>query len=337
MTLRGATVWILGFLAFVAGLNSINAILLLTQQGPEGMFTPYLIGNLTGDLSIATYLWISVLVTFVFLGMTLNSLVNKLPDPAVLDDITKKVDDLQNDQNVLSKLKTRLMIIDANIGEIRSGFVEGFGEQREGLKKMHGEFVNKFDKKLFDFKQEMAATLGKLEKATHESEQSDKRNMVTIKKQMKEIANIKLTLQELEDELAQPKPQLTSQSELRKVKGIGTRLAGEMKGIGIGNVGELILTDPLIIAEKTGSSQKTVEKLQGRAQLLMVPGITAKDITLLEELGINTKRKLADQDAIELGMKMNGILKAYVEKGRISEAEKPTIEELDSWIRFAKT
>jgi len=241
VTLRGATVWILGFLAFVAGLNSINAILLLTQQGPEGMFTPYLIGNLTGDLSIATYLWISVLVTFVFLGMTLNSLVNKLPDPAVLDDITKKVDDLQNDQNVLSKLKTRLMIIDANIGEIRSGFVEGFGEQREGLKKMHGEFVNKFDKKLFDFKQEMAATLGKLEKATHESEQSDKRNMVTIKKQMKEIANIKLTLQELEDELAQPKPQLTSQSELRKVKGIG-----------IGNVGELILTDPLIIAEKTG-------------------------------------------------------------------------------------
>ncbi|MFB0514325.1 MAG: DUF4332 domain-containing protein, partial [Candidatus Bathyarchaeia archaeon] len=87
----------------------------------------------------------------------------------------------------------------------------------------------------------------------------------------------------------------------------------------------------------TGTSQRTVEKLQGRAQLLMVPSIGEKDVTLLEELGITTRKKLANQDPINLGMKMNGILKSFVEKGKISEKEKPTIEEIDSWIKSAKS
>jgi len=107
--------------------------------------------------------------------------------------------------------------------------------------------------------------------------------------------------------------------------------------MGITSAGELILTDPLVIAAKTGTSQRTVEKLQGRAQLLMVPGIKGKDITLLEDLGVTTRKKLAEQDPIELGMKMNGILKAYVEKGKVSEAEKPAIEEISSWIKFARS
>ncbi len=34
---------------------------------------------------------------------------------------------------------------------------------------------------------------------------------------------------------------------------------------------------------------------------------------------------------------MNGILKAYVEKGKVSEEEKPTIEEIDSWISNARS
>lgn len=341
--MKGATLWILGFVAFLAGLNSVNAIVLWTQPGagPETIIEPYLIGSVIGGLSIATYLWISILVTFVFLGMTLNSIISKMPDPTVLDNVMEKVNDLQKDQKVLEKIKTRLMIIDASLSDNRRGFLEGFSEQAEGMKKIRGELLNKFDKKIADFKQGMTKQLGKMEKASREAikkaEQTNKKNATTIGKQTKEIANIKLKLEKLEEELAQPRPRLTSQSELKKVKGIGTHLENELKGLGITNVGELILTDSLVIAEKTGASQRTVEKLQGRAQLLMVPGIEEKDITLLEELGITTRKKLADQDSIELGMKMNGILKAYVKKGKISKAEEPTIEEIDSWIKFAKS
>jgi predicted flap endonuclease-1-like 5' DNA nuclease len=335
--LKGATFGLLGFLAFLAGLNAVNAIFLWAQFGPETIIQPYLIGSFIGGLSIATYLWISVLATFVFLGMTLSGIISKLPEPALLEDVIEKVKSLQNDQKILEKIKTRLMIIDASLSDIRRGFLEGFSEQREDIKRIRGELFNKFDKKLVGFKEEMAKQFGKMEKAVQKAERTNKRNTTTIRKQVKEIANIKLKLEKLEKELARPKPQLTSQSQLKKVKGIGTHLANELKGIGITNVGELILTDPLVIAEKTNASRRTIEKLQGRAQLLMVPGITEKDLTLLEDLGVTTRKKLAEQDPIELGRKMNGILKAYVEKGKISEAEKPTIEEIASWIKFAKS
>ncbi len=335
--MKGVILWILGFFAFLAGLNSINAIVLWVQLGPETIIEPYLISSLTGGLSVATYLWISILATFVFLGMTLNSIVSKLPDPAVLDNVMEKVNDLQNDQKVLGKIKARLTMMDASLSDIRRVFLEGFSKQAEDVKKIRGELRNTFDRKLADFKQEMTRRLGKMEKAVQWVEQGNKKNVTTVKKQMKEISSMKSKLERLEMKLVQPKPQLTSQSELKKVKGIGTHLAKEMEGIGIINVGDLVLTDPLVIAEKTGSSQRTVEKLQGRAQLLMVPSIGEKDVTLLEELGITTRKKLADQDPINLGMKMNGILKAFVEKGKISEAEKPTIEEIDSWIKSAKS
>lgn len=337
----GATLWILGFFAFLAGLNAVNAIFLWAQWGPQTIIEPYLIGSFIGGLSIATYLWISILATFVFLGMTLNSILSKLPDSTLFDNVFEKVKDLKNDQKVLEKIKTRLMVIDASLSDIRRGFLEGFSQQGEDIKKIRKELFNKFDKKLAAFKEEMTKHFEKtekgLEKTLKKAETINKKNATLIAKQMKEIANIKSKLEKLEKELVQPKPQLTSQSELKKVKGIGTHLANELKGMGITSVGELILADPLVIAEKTGASKKTVEKLQGRAQLLMVPGITEKDITLLEELGITTRRELAEQDPIELGKKMNGLLKAYVEKGKISETEKPTIEEIASWIKLAKS
>jgi predicted RecB family nuclease len=96
------------------------------------------------------------------------------------------------------------------------------------------------------------------------------------------------------------------------------------------------LTDPAVIAEKTGMSEKMVEKLQGRAQLAMVPGVKEKDLVLLEEAGVTNRKELANQDPLELGRKINGIFKVYVEEGKISEAEKPTIEEIYSWVKFAK-
>lgn len=334
--MNGTTVWILGFFAFVAGLNAVNATFLWVQLGPETMIQPYLIGSLTGELSTATYLWISVLATFIFLGVTLSGIIGRMPEPAVLKNLDQKVSELQNVQKMLEKTRARITLIDASLSDIRAGVLEGFSEQNADMKKIRADLFTTFDKKLSSFKQDMTKQLGKMQKAVQRAEATNKKNATAVRRQMKEIAAIKLKVEKLEMELTQPKPRLTSQSQLRKVKGIGTHLANELKGIGITSVGELILTDPLIIAEKTDASQKTVEKLQGRAQLMMVPGVKEKDVALLEELGVTTRRKLARQDPIELGKQMNGILKAYVEEGKISKAEKPTIEKLDSWIKSAK-
>jgi predicted RecB family nuclease len=164
-----------------------------------------------------------------------------------------------------------------------------------------------------------------------------RRSTKTLMKQTEEIENIKLKLTEIENELAKPKPELTSQSDIEEVKGIGKTTGDELRAIGITNVGELIMTEANVVAEKTTTSEKVIEKLQGRAQLALVPGITEKDMILLEEVGIANRKDLADQDAIELGKKINVAFKSCVEEGRMASTEKPTIEQVDSWIKFAKT
>jgi len=77
-------------------------------------------------------------------------------------------------------------------------------------------------------------------------------------------------------------------------------------------------------------------KLHASAQLLMVPGIDQNDAELLEKVGITTPGELANQDPIELSRKIGEVAKAYVEQGKMLEAEKPTIEEVWSWIKLAK-
>jgi len=62
-----------------------------------------------------------------------------------------------------------------------------------------------------------------------------------------------------------------------------------------------------------------------------------KDLFLLEELDILDRRTLAEQDPIDLSKKMNAIFKVNVAKGKVSEDDKPTIEEIDSWVKFVKS
>jgi hypothetical protein len=68
----------------------------------------------------------------------------------------------------------------------------------------------------------------------------------------------------------------------------------------------------------------------------MVPGIKEKYLILLEATNINNRSSLSAQDPIELGKRMNTIFEVKLAKGRISPIDKPTIAEIDSWIKFSK-
>jgi predicted nucleic acid-binding Zn-ribbon protein len=230
--------------------------------------------------------------------------------------------------------------LDKDLAATRAGITkqvgDGFNEQVEMLKEFHASLVNRFDTKLAEVKDGVTRKLGELENDMARHEQRNTKNAKAILKQMDEIADIRLKIEKLEEEITKmPKPQLTSQSSPEEVRGIGENTGNELREMGITNVRELVLTDPGVIAEKTGMTVKTVEKLQGRAQLQMVPGIKERDLMLLEDAGVTNRKELAAQDPIELGKKMNEVIKVYVEEGKISEAEKPTIEELYSWIKFA--
>jgi hypothetical protein len=239
----------------------------------------------------------------------------------------------QAQQRMLDSVQGRIFLLEESVRSVN----EGLNEQAEMIKGVNANLVGKVDTRLVDVKEAVAKRLGEVEKALVQLELGDEKTVEAVTKQRDEIAEIRLKLDRLEGELVKPKPLLTSQSSVEDVKGIGPGKGAELKEIGVTNVGELIMADPKVVMKEMGSSEKTVERLQGRAQLSMVPGLKNKDLILLEELGILDRKTLAEQDPIELSKKINAIFKVSVAEGKVTEADKPTIEEIDSWVKFVRS
>jgi len=372
--LQGKAIWALGFFSFLSGLNAITAIVLAVDLGIEGTFEPYLIGSVTGGISVRVYLVASIVATLIFLGGTVAKVVSELSNKELLNEINTKASNLENGQNlqqkILESLQARVFLVDESLNGMRKEVGRAFTKQEEEIKQVQANLVKRFDNELASVKGEMARQLSaqskeikqinenlinlftenlaevkseltkqlaKMENAMEKHEQRNRKSVKAILKQEVEIAEIKLDLERFEEEFVKPKPQLTSQCKVEDVRGIGENTGNELREMGITNVGELVLTDPGVIADKTEMSLKMVEKLQGRAQLAMVPGIKEKDLVLLEEAEVMNRKDLANQDLFELGKKISIISKVYLQEKKISEAEIPTIEEIDSWIKFAKT
>jgi chromosome segregation ATPase len=427
--LKGITIWILAFFSFLFGANVINALIMWFNLGPEGLFTPYLLGGLTGQIPVYIYLLLSVLITLAFLAGFSHKLVSDLSAQdqirAMAEDMTrlegghqahqKTLQDLQDrvsmmdenlertvelsrglseqgenvlrtlqsdqqtNQNALQDLNTKIGAIDESLaraaetsrGQNEQGetmlrnletahqahqklledLQKQVGSLDESLKSvtMRGteqetvskgvavNFDEKFGPQIADIRETVARQLSEVENAVAQQEQRQKKTATTITKQKTELAGIKSKLEKLEIDLSKPKPVLTSQSNVEKIKGIGPKTGLGLKEMGITNVGDFITADTKAVAEKIGTAEKNVEKLQNEAQLLMVPGLNKKDILLLEQVEITDRKSLAQQDPIELSKKINGIFRANVEKGKVSEEDKPTIEEIDSWVKFVKS
>jgi predicted flap endonuclease-1-like 5' DNA nuclease len=381
--LKGIAIWILGVFLFLAGSNVINAVIMWFNLGPEGTFTPYLLGGLTGPIQVYVYFLVSVLVMVAFLGATSHKVVSDLSNTEQINAINENVDRLeagqQSQQKVLESVQAKVFLVDESLERTRKEFTKGLREQADsitqslesghqaqqkildsvqgqmfllddslkGVKKglnehaelircVNANLVDKLGPQLADMKEAVAKQLGEVENALAIIKRREKKSEATIAKQRAEIAEITLKLEKLEGELAKPKPLLTSQSNVEDVKGIGPGKGTELKEIGITNAGELIMADPKFLAEELVSSEKAVEKLQGRAQLSMVPGLKEKGLFLLEELDIMDRKSLAEQDPIELSRKINAIFKVNLAKGKVLAADKPTIEEIDSWVKFAR-
>jgi hypothetical protein len=366
MTLQGKAVWVLGFFSFLAGLNAITAIILAIDVGIEGVFQPYLIGSFTGGIPVYVYLIVSILATLLFLGATSIRAITELSNKAMLEEIISRVNTIESSQKLqqklLESLQARVFLVDESINSMRKEVAKAFTKQSEDLKLVQADLVKKFnselvvvkgemtkqinsqrgeikkiDSNLADVKDELAGQLAGLASNMESHERRNRKSEKAIMKQEEEIGDIKMKMELLEAEFVPQKPLLTSQCKVEDVRGIGENTGNMLREIGITDVGELILADPKLIAEKIEMSEKTVEKLQGRAQLAMVPGVKEKDLILLEEAEVMNRRELAEQNPLELGMKINGISKIYVQDGKIAEAERPTIEEVYNWIKAAKT
>ena len=382
-TLKGTTIWILALFSVLSGANVVNAVIMWFNLGPEGIFTPYMLGNFIGAIPVYVYLFVSALLTAVFLSGTSHRIVSELSYDDQINAIDEEVNRLESgmqfQHEILEGVQTRMFMVDESLEHTRKvfsmGLVEqgnalrqsfersssaqqkmldgvqeqvflidkrlnnirkGLKEQRGATKEIIGDFLESLGPQLAIIKETVERQRGEMENAFAQFEQKEKNSMATITEQKNELAEIRLKLEKLESSIFEPEPLLESQSNVIDIKGIGYGKAAKLKEIGITNVGELITAESKVVAEVMGSSERTVEKLQGRAQLSMVPGVKKKYLFLLEGVNIRDRNSLSEQDPIELSKKINTIFEANVAKRKISPADKPTIEEIDSWVKFSR-
>ena len=57
---------------------------------------------------------------------------------------------------------------------------------------------------------------------------------------------------------------------------------------------------------------------------------------LLFKSGVSSKQELGLQDTFSLGARISKTAEHYIKEGKIKVNEKPTLEKISSWIKWAK-
>jgi len=316
---KGTLAWISAFLSFLAGLNVFNAVMLMTLQGGDFTAEFSILDLKFGSVSVLTYFLVSIITTFALLGLTFFFVFQGLPaDPDVLQR--------------LSKVETGLTLSTDMLENMQIGFFR----RLESTEKATDEALQKMNISLGEARKETNDALEKHGKAMQDAQKENKKNTEVIQKQATEVASTRKRVEKIEKALSPAKTKLTSKSKLEAVKGFKPRLAEGLKTMGITNVGQFLMTDPSVIAQKTAELHETVTNLQAKAQLLMVPGIDANDAELLVKAGITSRKELAEQDPVQLCRAIVSIANTYLEKGKMSASRVPTVDDVWSWIRSAK-
>jgi len=349
---RGITVWISAFATFLAIMSSFAMAVLLINEGAGTVVRPYILGGIFGGLSVESYLWISVTATFILLGITCVIAYSKQPpNPEIVKmflkvggnlaalrkaqeaSITETADQMEYNRKVNQKF----------FGNIKSDLEEANKEtlalmenQRKTVKKIRLDLISTIEKTMGETGEKLSADLKKQETALIGVKRLNEESAAALKKHGAELEEIELRLQRIEGNMVPNQAMLKSLDNPENIKGIGPSLGKELTGLGITSVGDFLTTDPVVIGEKTRVSQEMAENLQSMGQLMMVPGVDANDAEILIEAGIKSRKELAGQDLIQLSRKVGEISKIYVDQGKISKDEYPTIEEISSWIRMAR-
>jgi predicted flap endonuclease-1-like 5' DNA nuclease len=327
---RGMIVWLSAFATFLAILSSFGMAVIVVNQGADTIVNPYVLGSILGNLAAGTYLWICITSTCILLGITFIMAYRKQPpDPEIVKmflkvggnlaalrkaqeaSITAVADQIEYGSKVNQKFFTK---VNADLEENGKETLALLATQKRMIKKSRTDMISTIEQKTAETGQTISADL---------------------KKERAELEEIKARIERIEGCMLPTQAELKSLANPEDIKGIGPSLGKELRGLGINSVGDFLTTDPAVIGEKTRVSKEMAESLQSMGQLMMVPGVDANDAEILLEAGIKSRKALAGQDLIKLCRKVGKISKTYVDQGKISKEESPTIEEVSSWIRSA--
>jgi hypothetical protein len=317
---RGIPIWLAGFGTIIAFLNAVNSVLLWAIHGEEYIVTPYILSQF-GTISITQYFWMSILGTYLFLGLT-----------AILgfksqSSIEKKTFDSVEDQKRVNT--THFTLFETQLGNIKKELLN--------YERMSREQSTSLDAKIAEVQNQLTNTTRKRQTLSKLITNTTKTWNQTTKRMTADITELRKGMRAIEAALILPQPKLTLSSGTDEIKGIGPRTAEELKAIGIINAGQFITSDPSVIGENTRLQKPYVEHLQEAVQLLMIPQIDEIDVELLQKAGVTTRKELAIQDPFELNLKISDVATAFVKDAKLTEVEMPTLEKIISWVRYARS
>ncbi|MFA5365078.1 MAG: DUF4332 domain-containing protein [Candidatus Bathyarchaeia archaeon] len=348
---RAIIVWLSIFATFLACLSSFYNAVLVLNQGADTIVNPYILGSILANQSAQAYLWLSILATCIFLAVTCILVYRRTPPDTELIRLLLKIGGnlaaLRKSQEAQTaefadQMEHNRKINRQFFSTVTTGLEEGNKKTEELLaahektaKKGRQEIVATLEKTSTESDAKLSADLKRQEAVINGVKRLSEENSSSLKSQKAVLDEMKVQLEGIQCNMVPNQPQLKSIDSPEEIKGIGPSLGKELRLLGIDSVGDFLTTDPVIIGEKTRVSQDMAENLQAMAQLMMVPGVDANDAELLMEAGIKSRRQLADQDVIVLSRKVGEVAKIYLDQGKITKQEYPTIEEIASWIRNA--
>lgn len=352
ITKRGVIVWISGFLTFLSIMTSFYMVIQLINLGTSTIISPYILSGIFGSLTVETYLWISIIATFLLLGLTsIIIYIRQPPDPELVKLLLKVGGNLaalrKSQEASIAEIVTQMDYgrkvnerffsnVSTELQEDKKEMASLLEKQSRSVKKLRSDLVSAIEAKSTETGEKLSADLRKQEAVMTGVKRISEEGAKSMKNQLAELEEIKLRLDRIEGTMEPNQANLGSLDNPEDIKGIGPALGSELRMLGINSVGEFLTTDPEVIGGKTRVSKEMAENLQASAQLMMIPGIDSNDADLLVEAGVKSRKELANQDLIELSKKVGEIAKIHVAQGKISNDENPSIEEISTWIRNAR-
>jgi hypothetical protein len=329
---KALTVWILAIFTFIAFLGTLHAWILWQTQGVALVtFFPF-------PMEVTNYFFVALLTSFFFVGAVCYVVFNSEPLELPLhklgrdfeEKLNAKSEELRNStDDALTKFGLRgfqltesMQVLQKKVDEFENKLKEG-GEKHEKTHDVSHKKLVDMERKL-DGIQAVHKELGVLEKRLQVLEGVEK--------------NLKVIQGVVERFDSPPKPFLNSADDVGVLEGeiLKPGTVRQLRLNGIEKVEDLLLRGPVEIALSKVMSESEAKSLQSVLQLLMIPGVQHEDAILLLRSGVNSKQELALQETLSLGTKLSKTAELYVREGKIKECEKPTLEEIASWIRLAK-
>ncbi len=291
------------------------------------------------SIEALTYFVATLTVAFFFIGAVCYAAFRgesiDLPLYQLSKDFEEKLDVKSEEiKSSTDEALTKLGLREFQLKEDVKALQKKLGELNKELKESmsgHEKILETTQKKLLS-----------IERKVNKIETSQK-ELPKLKKQLQVVGNVEKNLRNIQGMVAKinsvPEPYLTSTDEVKVLEGkiLKRGTIRRLKQNGVEKIGDLLLKSPMEIALTNAMSESEAKSLQSVIQLLMVPGVQHEDAVLLLKSGVSSKQELALQDTFSLGARVARTAELYIAEGKIKEDEKPTLEEIASWIKLAKT